>query len=142
MMKMIELENIMGQEVSASLESPLDHLESGAQVFFLHENASANATHIQISHPQAPHRPDYSVAWISEDGQFMLIAPRRVDPDSDEGPSTRTLVKLVAPNAFEILTPDRVLVAATSVRREIESKIGEGGAALEKHLQILASKYL
>lgn len=142
MVIMIKLENVMGQEVSTSLEQPLDSLEPGAPVFFLRDGQSAESTHIRLSHPQAQHQPSYHISWITEDGQFMLISPRRVDPDSDDDTDVRTLVALVAANAFEILPADRLTAGAAIMRREIERLIDQGPTALEQHLHTQVVKYL
>ncbi|MCC7531671.1 MAG: hypothetical protein IT342_24420 [Candidatus Melainabacteria bacterium] len=138
----IQVKNIMGQEVIASLEATLDKLQAGDQVFFLHEQKDPISWRIRLSHPEAPHQPGYNISWITENGLFMLISPLRIDPDSYDGPDIRVLVRLVAPNAFEILSPDRVAEGAAAARLEVERALSQGSASLEKHLNCQISKYL
>lgn len=137
-----QIEDILGQKVQAQLEQPLSGLQAGAQLFFKHEKGESFSTRIRLSHPEAPHQPSYNILWITEDGQFMLISPIRIDPDSDDESSIRMLVKLVAPNAFEILQPDVVANGIAVTRQDIERKINQEPGALDHHLQRLISQYL
>lgn len=137
-----QIEDILGQKVQSQLEQPLSGLQSGAQLFFKHEKGESFSTRIRLSHPEAPHLPSYNILWITEDGQFMLISPIRIDPDSDDEPSIRVLVKLVAPNAFEILQPNFVANSIAVTRQDIERKINQEPGELDRHLQCMISKYL
>lgn len=138
----IQIENIMGRETTVSLEATLDKLQAGDQVFFVREKRVPNSTHIRLSHPEAPHQPGYDISWITEDGQFMLISPLRIDPDSHDGPSIRTRVKLVAPNAFEILPTIHLADGLCAARLEIETAVKQGADSLEQYLNYQISKYL
>jgi len=138
----IQLSNIMGEEVSASLEPPLSHLEAGAMVAFQRRSLSSTSSQILLCLEQALHEPRYDIAWITEDGQYMIITPMHIDPDSCEGRDIRTLVKLTASNSFEILTAEVVAALAAKMRSEIESELRLGDNAFTQHLSSLISKYL
>lgn len=137
-----QIEDILGQKVQAQLEQPLSGLQAGAQLFFKHEKGESFSTRIRLSHPAAPHQPRYNILWITEDGQFMLISPIKIDPDSDDESSIRILVKLVPPNAFEILQPDFVANGIAVTRHDLERKISQEPGDLDSHLQCQISKYL
>ncbi len=138
----INLSIIMGEQVRSSLEAPLSNLAKGATVMFHRRGIGRNSSQITINHEQAAHHPSYDISWITEDGQFMILTPMSIDPDANEGPDIRTLVKRTAHNACEIVSTDEVVEAAAIARREIEDKVSLGVAALQEYQSALIAKYL
>lgn len=138
----IQLSNIMGEEVAASLEPPLSQLEAGARVAFQRCDLASASSQIFLCLEHALQQPRYDIAWITEDGQYMIITPMHIDPDSCEGPAIRTLVKLTASNSFEILAAEVVAEVAARMRLEIENKLHLGEDAFTHYLFSSILKYL
>jgi hypothetical protein len=97
---------------------------------------------IHLSHPNAPHSPAFSISWISEETNYLVLSQWILDPDTYENPPPpQVLVRLVDFEAIELLSSDEFTKADQVIRSEILRRLSQAdGNILEEQKRVLEKK--
>jgi len=136
------LQDFVGELTSHKLPDDLANLSAADQVFFERPSPSQMPFRIHLSHPNAPHSPAFSISWISEETNYLVLSQWILDPDTYENPPPpQVLVRLVDFEAIELLSSDEFMKADQLIRSEISRRLlNAEGNILEEQKRILEKK--
>jgi hypothetical protein len=136
------LQDFVGELTSHKLPDDLANLSAADQVFFERPSPSQMPFRIHLSHPNAPHSPAFSISWISEETNYLVLSQWILDPDTCENPPPpQVLVRLVDFEAIELLSSDEFTKADQVIRSEILRRLSQAdGNILEEQKRVLEKK--
>jgi hypothetical protein len=135
------VEDIMPEAVINHLPFPLANLEPGSGVFILRPNPARLPFRISLSHPMAPHQPEFTIDWVSSGGDYLLIHENVLDPGESD-PVPGIIVRLKKYNSIEILPPDELKTAREMMLHEISAKISLPPRELDAYVAQLLAAYM